>query len=130
MARAASDARGIREVLAAHWIGELGIAEAIWVIRVEDFGPLIADSDLAGNSLFEPQNAVTNKRIDEFCEGLKLSALRRHGETDDGTEGLSQDDRSPACSLSQRGARRRGNPDRRGSPDCCAALATTARLIP
>ncbi|MDH3229478.1 MAG: fumarate hydratase C-terminal domain-containing protein [Alphaproteobacteria bacterium] len=80
--------RGIREVLAAHWIEELGIAQAMWVFRVENFGPLIADSDLAGNSLFEQQNAEINKRIEKLYEGLKLPALRRHGETDDKTEEL------------------------------------------
>ena len=80
--------RGIKEVLAAHWIEELGIAQAMWVLRVENFGPLIADSDLAGNSLFEQQNAEINKRIETLYEGLKTPALRRHGETDDKTEEL------------------------------------------
>ncbi|UCH75225.1 MAG: fumarate hydratase C-terminal domain-containing protein [Rhodospirillales bacterium] len=80
--------RGIREVVAAHWIEELGIAQAMWILRVEKFGPLIADSDLAGNSLFESQNAAINERIESLYRGLKLPALRRHGETDDKTEEL------------------------------------------
>src|SRR4029453_2738325 len=49
--------RGIKSVLATHWTQELGLAQAIWVLQVENFGPLIADSDLAGNSLFERENA-------------------------------------------------------------------------
>jgi L(+)-tartrate dehydratase beta subunit len=80
--------RGIREVLAAHWIEELGIAQAMWIFRVEDFGPLIVESDLQGNSLFDQQNAEINKRIEKLYAGLKEPALRRHGETDDKTEEL------------------------------------------
>jgi len=80
--------RGIKAVEAVHWLDELGIAQAMWVFRVEHFGPLIADSDLAGNSLFEAQNREINKRIEKLYEGLKLPALRRHGDTDDKTEEL------------------------------------------
>jgi len=80
--------RGIKAVEAVHWLDELGIAQAMWIFRVENFGPLIADSDLEGNSLFEAQNAEINKRIAKLYEGLKLPALRRHGETDDKTEEL------------------------------------------
>jgi len=80
--------RGIKEVLAAHWIEELGIAQAMWILRVENFGPLIAESDLEGNSLFEQQNAEINERIEKLYAGLRMPALRRHGETDDKTEEL------------------------------------------
>ena len=80
--------RCIRQVEAAHWLDELGIAQAMWVLRVEKFGPLIVESDLAGNSLFEAQNAQINQRIEKLYEGLKEPALRRHGETDDKTEEL------------------------------------------
>ena len=80
--------RCIRQVEAAHWLDELGIAQAMWVLRVENFGPLIVESDLAGNSLFEAQNAQINQRIEKLYEGLKVPVLRRHGETDDKTEEL------------------------------------------
>ncbi|MDH5558698.1 MAG: fumarate hydratase C-terminal domain-containing protein [Alphaproteobacteria bacterium] len=80
--------RGIKKVEAAHWLDELGIAQAMWVLRVENFGPLIVESDLQGNSLFEQQNARINQRIAMLYEGLKEPALRRHGETDDKTEEL------------------------------------------
>lgn len=60
----------------------------MWVLRVENFGPLIVESDLEGNSLFEQQNARINQRFAMLCEGLKEPALRRHGETDDKTEEL------------------------------------------
>jgi L(+)-tartrate dehydratase beta subunit len=62
----------------------------MWVPRVENFGPLIVESDLKGNSLFEQQNAWINQRFAMLYEGLKEPALRRHGETDDKTEELIQ----------------------------------------
>ena len=80
--------RGIKKVEAAHWLDELGIAQAMWVLRVENFGPLIVESDLQGNSLFEQQNAEINPRIEKLYAGLKQPVLRRHGETDDKTEEL------------------------------------------
>ena len=80
--------RCIRQVEAAHWLDELGIAQAMWVLRVQKFGPLIVESDLEGNSLFEAQNAQINQRIEKLYEGLKEPALKRHGETDDKTKEL------------------------------------------
>jgi L(+)-tartrate dehydratase beta subunit len=80
--------RGIKKVEACHWLDELGIAQALWVFRVENFGPLIVECDLQGNSLFEQQNAQINQRIAKLYEGLKEPVLRRHGETDDKTEEL------------------------------------------
>jgi len=79
--------RGIRRVRDAHWLDELGIAQAMWVLEVEKFGPLIVESDIAGNSLFEQQNESLNARIEAAYEGLK-KPLSRYGETDDKTREL------------------------------------------
>ena len=49
--------RGVKGVRDLHWRNELGLAQAIWVIDVENFGPFIVESDLEGNSLFERENA-------------------------------------------------------------------------
>lgn len=73
--------RGITRVREVHWLDELGIAQAMWIIDVQDFGPFIADSDLAGNSLFEQQNSQIDSRIDGLYANLKPPALSRHGET-------------------------------------------------
>ena len=67
---------------------ELGIAQAMWLLRVENFGPLLVESDLAGNSLFEQQNREINARIEQAYRGLKKPALSRYGETDDKTREL------------------------------------------
>ena len=80
--------RGIRRVRDAHWLDELGIAQAMWVLEVERFGPLLVESDLAGNSLFEQQNAQINPGLAKLYEGLKRPSLHRFGETDDREEEL------------------------------------------
>jgi L(+)-tartrate dehydratase beta subunit len=48
--------RGVKHVRDVHWLDELGIAQAMWVLEVENFGPFIVESDLQGNSLFEREN--------------------------------------------------------------------------
>ncbi|MDX1541361.1 MAG: fumarate hydratase C-terminal domain-containing protein [Geminicoccaceae bacterium] len=73
--------RGIQRVQDVIWLEELGIAQAMWIFEVEKFGPFLVESDLAGNSLFEAQNATINQGIDRLYEGLKPPALKRYGET-------------------------------------------------
>ncbi len=75
--------RGIRGVRAVHWLEELGNAQAMWVFEVENFGPFIVESDLAGNSLFAQHGALVNANLEKVYAGLKRPALARYGETDD-----------------------------------------------
>jgi L(+)-tartrate dehydratase beta subunit len=75
--------RGIKRVQAVHWLKELGIAQAMWVLEVEKFGPFLVESDLSGNSLFEGQNRAINQGIERLYEGLKPPALSRYGEIAD-----------------------------------------------
>jgi L(+)-tartrate dehydratase beta subunit len=78
--------RGIRRVVATHWVEELGLAQAIWVLEVENFGPFLVDGDLAGNSLFERENAKIDPGIAKLYEGTRPATMRRYGETDDKTD--------------------------------------------
>jgi L(+)-tartrate dehydratase beta subunit len=78
--------RGIKAVAATYWTEELGLAQGIWVLDVENFGPFIADSDLAGNSLFERENAKIAPNIEKLYAGTKPATMRRYGETDDKTD--------------------------------------------
>jgi L(+)-tartrate dehydratase beta subunit len=80
--------RGIRRVVATYWVAELGLAQAVWVLEVEGFGPFLADSDLAGNSLFERENAKIAPGIEKLYAGSRPATLRRYGETDDKTEAV------------------------------------------
>lgn len=75
--------RGIEAVEAAHWLDDLGIAQAMWVLRVRNFGPLLVESDLEGNSLFERNNREINAGLERLYAGLKAPSLARYGETDD-----------------------------------------------
>ncbi|MDH5355905.1 MAG: fumarate hydratase C-terminal domain-containing protein [Gammaproteobacteria bacterium] len=75
--------RGVAGVEAVHWLDELGIAQAMWMFRVKDFGPFLVDSDLEGNSLFAQQGQLVNENIESLYEGLKEPALHRYGETRD-----------------------------------------------
>jgi len=75
--------RGIKRVREAHWIEELGIAQAMWVLEVENFGPLLVESDHEGNSLFEQNNRALGERIERLYDGLRKPSLARYGETDD-----------------------------------------------
>ena len=75
--------RGVKAVCDLHWRRELGLAQAMWVIEVENFGPFIVESDRQGNSLFERENAKIAANIDAAYDGTKPAVLKRFGETDD-----------------------------------------------
>lgn len=80
--------RGVKRVRDLHWRDELGLAQAMWVIEVENFGPFIVESDLEGNSLFERENAKIAERLPEVYKGTRPAVLKRFGETDDRTDEL------------------------------------------
>ena len=80
--------RGIKGVEAVNWLDELGIAQAMWILKLENFGPLLVESDVDGNSLFERNNEEVNQRVESLYEGLKPPALSRYGETRDKTDEL------------------------------------------
>lgn len=80
--------RGIKDVHAVNWLDELGIAQAMWILQLEKFGPLLVESDIHGNSLFEKNNAEVNSRVEGLYEGLKPPALSRYGETRNKTDEL------------------------------------------
>ena len=45
-------AKGMKEVKAQHW-PDLGMAESVWVIEADDFGPLIVAMDAEGGSIYD-----------------------------------------------------------------------------
>lgn len=75
--------RGIERVEAVHWNEELGLAQAMWVIRCTRMGPFMVASDLEGNCLFERENAKIAKNIPRIYEGTSPAVLKRYGESDD-----------------------------------------------
>jgi len=75
--------RGIKKVAGVYWREELGLAQAIWALDVENFGPFLVESDLAGNSLFERENAKIAPQLESLYAGTRPATLRRFGETSD-----------------------------------------------
>lgn len=80
--------RGVENVEAVHWNEELGLAQAMWVIRCNRMGPFIVASDLEGNCLFERENERISKNLHKAYEGTKPAILKRFGETDDKSDEL------------------------------------------
>jgi L(+)-tartrate dehydratase beta subunit len=78
--------RGIRRVAGVYWLEELGLAQAVWALDVEKFGPFLVESDVGGNSLFERENAKIAPLLTKHYAGTKPATLRRYGETDDKTK--------------------------------------------
>ena len=75
--------RGVENVEAVHWNEELGLAQAMWVIRCNKMGPFIVASDMDGNCLFERENEKVSRDLERVYKGTKPAVLRRYGETDD-----------------------------------------------
>ena len=80
--------RGIKQVKALHWREALGLAQAMWVIEAENMGPFLVASDLAGNCLFERENAKIAAGLAKAYEGTRPAVMKRFGETDDRTDEL------------------------------------------
>ena len=72
--------RSIKRVLDVHWLRELGIAQACWVLEVEKLGPFLVEGDAEGRSLFALANHEINVRIEEVYKTLPPPALSRFGE--------------------------------------------------
>ena len=70
--------RGVREV---HWLEELGIAQALWVLEVERLGPFLVEGDAQGRSLFALANREITRRLAEVYAGLPPYAMSRYGES-------------------------------------------------
>jgi L(+)-tartrate dehydratase beta subunit len=72
--------QGIRRVREVIWKDELGLAQAVWVLEVENFGPFLVECDIQGRSLFGLANAEVNETFEKLYEGLPQPALKRIGE--------------------------------------------------
>ena len=70
----------IKSVREVHWLRELGIAQALWVLEVERLGPLLVEGDAEGRSLFALANREINARLEEVYKTLPPPALSRFGE--------------------------------------------------
>ena len=72
--------RGILGVKDVAWKDELGLAQAMWVLEVKDFGPFMVECNTRGESLFENANKEINEKFLKLYEGLPDPILKRVGE--------------------------------------------------
>lgn len=71
----------IKRVVDVVWKEELGLAQAMWFIEVERFGPLVVESDTAGNSLYAEENPKVDAVLAERYRAFQQApVLKRLGE--------------------------------------------------
>jgi len=58
-------AKCVKRVARVEWL-DLGIPEALWVLEVEDFGPLIVTMDSHGNSLYEKLKLEIKDKVERL----------------------------------------------------------------
>jgi fumarate hydratase subunit beta len=58
-------AQSIKRVIDVHWL-DLGIPEAVWVLEVENFGPLVVAIDSTGRNLIEEVVEKSIKKKEEL----------------------------------------------------------------
>ena len=64
-------ANGIKAVKGVYY-EELGMAEAVWVLEVKEFGPMIVGMDAKGNSLYEEVEAEVDRNILKVKQKLNI----------------------------------------------------------
>ena len=66
-------AEEVKEVSGVEWL-DLGMPEAMWILKVEKFGPLIVSIDSEGNNLIDDNKKLFNERklpiIDDISKKL------------------------------------------------------------
>ncbi len=78
--------QGIRRIRDVFWKEELGLAQALWVLEVENLGPFLVECDAEGRSLFARANAEVNETLQRLYAGLPQPTLKRLGEMTSPTE--------------------------------------------
>ncbi|MEM4140040.1 MAG: FumA C-terminus/TtdB family hydratase beta subunit [Nitrososphaeria archaeon] len=62
-------AERVRRVLGVEWL-DLGVPEALWILEVENFGPLIISIDTKGNNMFDERIKSINSKKFEMLKNL------------------------------------------------------------
>ncbi|MGC9152273.1 MAG: FumA C-terminus/TtdB family hydratase beta subunit [Vulcanisaeta sp.] len=62
-------AQAIKKVVGVHWL-DLGIAEAMWILEVENFGPLTVVIDSYGNNYYEDLRRSVREKVKGLAEDV------------------------------------------------------------
>ena len=66
-------AQAINEVTDVHWLNELGMPEAVWVLSVVEFGPLTVAMDAHGESLYSTLGKTVDKNMQIIHDEIERS---------------------------------------------------------
>ena len=61
-------AQEVEELQGVEWM-DLGMPEALWLMKVKEFGPLVVSIDTEGNNLFENNTKIFKERFDKPIQG-------------------------------------------------------------
>lgn len=64
-------AKAIKKVVDVYWL-DLGMAEAMWVLEVENFGPLTAMIDPTGRNYYEEMREEARRKVPEILKSLEF----------------------------------------------------------
>lgn len=64
----------VERVKEVHWL-ELGLPEALWVLEVRDFGPLVVEIDTQGNCLYEGVQEGVHANMERVYQSLGIADL-------------------------------------------------------
>lgn len=74
---AALYAKQVTKVETVHWL-DLGMPEAVWVLRVDQLGPLVVSIDSKGSSLTNIVLKDVRSRIDSICKDENIDPSRTY----------------------------------------------------
>ncbi|MET1129117.1 MAG: FumA C-terminus/TtdB family hydratase beta subunit [Thermoproteota archaeon] len=61
-------ASAIKKAVDVYWLDELGMAEAMWVFEVENFGPLVVTIDAQGRNYYEEVLTRARQKAEEILK--------------------------------------------------------------
>ena len=64
-------AGSVTEVAEVHYLEELGVPEAVWVFKVEEFGPLLVTMDSTGESIHRQISEKVERNLEKELESLE-----------------------------------------------------------
>jgi fumarate hydratase subunit beta/L(+)-tartrate dehydratase beta subunit len=64
-------AQAVKQVMRVHWLEEMGMPEAIWVLEVKEWGPLMVGMDSVGSSIFQAIKEEGLRKLDSLVKDWK-----------------------------------------------------------
>ncbi len=64
-------AQAVKQVKRVHWLEEMGMPEAVWVLEVKEWGPLMVGMDSQGDSIFQAIKEEGLRKLDGLVKSWK-----------------------------------------------------------